>query len=177
MEENTVALNFGSDTDRKLKQLETKFEEFKKQVSLRLRLFDSPATTNPLGAEAGNQLQRSGGTIYLGGTQPNLQMLLLGPADTATGWIGVSPPELGYYYGAQFGLVYVGTIGSGALLSDATLTLSNTQVLGVRKTGWGTPTGTYTRTTFNSGTVTLSQLAERVAALIDDLSQHGMIGA
>jgi len=35
--------------------------------------------------------------------------------------------------------------------------------------GWGTPTGTLTRTTFDTATVTLSQLAERVAALISDL--------
>jgi hypothetical protein len=35
--------------------------------------------------------------------------------------------------------------------------------------GWGTPTGTLTRTTFDTTTVTLSQLAERVAALISDL--------
>jgi len=37
------------------------------------------------------------------------------------------------------------------------------------QSGWGTPTGSLTRTTFNSGTVTLPQLAERVAALITDL--------
>lgn len=37
--------------------------------------------------------------------------------------------------------------------------------------GWGTPSGTLTRTTFDSGTVTLPQLAERVAALITDLLQ------
>ena len=35
--------------------------------------------------------------------------------------------------------------------------------------GWGTPTGTLTRTTFDTATVTLAQLAERVAALISDL--------
>jgi hypothetical protein len=35
--------------------------------------------------------------------------------------------------------------------------------------GWGTPTGTLTRTTFDTTTVTLSQLAERLAALISDL--------
>ena len=34
--------------------------------------------------------------------------------------------------------------------------------------GWGTPTGTLTRTTFDTTTVTLSELAERVAALISD---------
>jgi hypothetical protein len=38
-----------------------------------------------------------------------------------------------------------------------------------KKTGWGTATGTATRTTFDTTTVTLPQLAERVAALIDDL--------
>lgn len=44
--------------------------------------------------------------------------------------------------------------------------------------GWGTPTGTLTRTTFDSGTVTLPQLAERVAALISDLKTgHGLLKA
>lgn len=38
-----------------------------------------------------------------------------------------------------------------------------------RRTGWGTATGTATRTTFDTATVTLSQLAERVKAMIDDL--------
>lgn len=36
-------------------------------------------------------------------------------------------------------------------------------------TAWGTPTGTLTRTTFDTATVTLPQLAQRVAALIQDL--------
>ena len=35
---------------------------------------------------------------------------------------------------------------------------------------WATPTGTATRTTFATGTVTLPQLAERVKALIDDIT-------
>lgn len=34
--------------------------------------------------------------------------------------------------------------------------------------GWGTPTGTLTRTTFDTTTVTVEQLAERVAAMISD---------
>jgi hypothetical protein len=38
-----------------------------------------------------------------------------------------------------------------------------------RVAGWGVPTGTLTRTTFATSTVTLAQLAERVAALISDL--------
>lgn len=35
--------------------------------------------------------------------------------------------------------------------------------------GWGTPSGTLTRTTFDTSTVTLPELAERVAALLSDL--------
>lgn len=51
------------------------------------------------------------------------------------------------------------------------------QILTSRRTGWAAPTGTATRTTFNTATVTLAQLAERVKALIDDLTTHGLIGA
>lgn len=48
-----------------------------------------------------------------------------------------------------------------------------------RKTGWALATGTPTRTTFVTSTVTLPQLAERVMALIADLhatAGHGLIG-
>lgn len=38
-----------------------------------------------------------------------------------------------------------------------------------QKTGWGVATGTATRTTFDTTTVTTAQLAERVKALIDDI--------
>lgn len=38
--------------------------------------------------------------------------------------------------------------------------------------GWGLPTGTFTRTTFDTATVTTAQLAERVAALIQDLRDN-----
>lgn len=44
-------------------------------------------------------------------------------------------------------------------------------------TGWGDPTGTATRTTFATGSVTLSQLAERVRGIIDDLKTCGLLGA
>lgn len=53
------------------------------------------------------------------------------------------------------------------------------QVVGSRKTGWAVATGTATRTTFDTASVTLPQLAERVKALIDDLhatAGHGLIG-
>lgn len=57
--------------------------------------------------------------------------------------------------------------------------VNNTRVVNARKTGWATATGTATRTTFDTTTVTTQQLAERVKALIDDLhatAGHGLIG-
>jgi hypothetical protein len=50
------------------------------------------------------------------------------------------------------------------------------QVLGARQTGWVAATGTPTRTSFATGSVSLSDLAERVKALIDDMITHGLIG-
>jgi hypothetical protein len=44
------------------------------------------------------------------------------------------------------------------------------------RTGWGVPTGTFTRTTYVTSTVTLPQLAERVAALIQDFHQTAGFG-
>lgn len=51
------------------------------------------------------------------------------------------------------------------------------QVLSGRQTGWTAATGSATRTTFATGSVTLPQLAERVKALLDDLLTNGIIGA
>lgn len=53
-------------------------------------------------------------------------------------------------------------------------------VVGARKAGWAVATNTKLRTTFDTTTVTLPQLAARVGALIDDLfssAGHGLIGA
>lgn len=55
--------------------------------------------------------------------------------------------------------------------------VAGTVVVGARVTGWGTPTGTLSRATFDQSTVTLPLLAQRVAALITDLKAvHGLIG-
>lgn len=83
------------------------------------------------------------------------------------------------------GTVIIGATTSSAGLLDVNGDISTreqylvdgTQVVTNRQTGWGAPTGTATRTTFATGTVALSQLAERVHALIDDLTTHGLIGA
>ena len=51
-------------------------------------------------------------------------------------------------------------------------------VLGTRKTGYSSMTGTVNRgASYATSTVTLQQLAERVAAIQADLTAHGIIGA
>jgi hypothetical protein len=62
--------------------------------------------------------------------------------------------------------------------SDGLCTSTGVQLVGTtRKTGWTAATGTATRSTFATGSVTTAQLAEHVKALIDDLIAHGLIGA
>ncbi len=70
-------------------------------------------------------------------------------------------------------------ISSGDLLLDTgkSVVVNGLPVLSDRKTGWTAPTGTATRGTFDTGSVTLSALAEHVKALIDDTTSHGIIGA
>jgi len=55
--------------------------------------------------------------------------------------------------------------------------VNNARVVTDRQVGWGAMTGTATRTSFATSTVTLEELAERVKALLDDLAVHGLIGA
>lgn len=65
-------------------------------------------------------------------------------------------------------------------LNNLNLQITGTKVVGARKTGWGTPTGTSSRAAFDTATVTLPQLAQVVKALLEDLgstSGHGLIGA
>lgn len=67
--------------------------------------------------------------------------------------------------------------GNFGLAVGKTYRINAIQVVGARIGGWQAATGTATRTTFVTSTVTLPQLAERVKALIDDLTTHGLIGA
>jgi hypothetical protein len=65
---------------------------------------------------------------------------------------------------------------AGALDLTGSLRINAAQVVTSRRTGWAAPSGTATRTSFATETVTTAQLAERVKALIDDLTTHGLIG-
>lgn len=70
-------------------------------------------------------------------------------------------------------------VGAGSVNAQGNYYVAATKVVGARATGWAAATGTATRTTFATGSVTLPQLAERVKALIDDLHStagHGLLG-
>lgn len=56
------------------------------------------------------------------------------------------------------------------------LLVAASQVVGARQTGWTAPTGTSSKATFDTATVTTAQLAQRLKALIEDLTTHGLIG-
>jgi hypothetical protein len=59
-----------------------------------------------------------------------------------------------------------------------TMNFNGTQVVGVRQTGWTAMTGTADKaSTFDTSTVTLQQLAQRVKAIEDALITHGLIGS
>lgn len=68
-------------------------------------------------------------------------------------------------------------LATNGLFNAAQYFIGANNVVGPRRTGWGAPSGTATRTTFDTASVTTAQLAERVKALIDDLTTHGLIGS
>ena len=79
--------------------------------------------------------------------------------------------------GTNLGSALTITRSTGTVNLSAALQISGTQVLTSRRTGWTAATGTATRSTFATSTVTTAQLAERVKALLDDLITHGIIGS
>ena len=101
-----------------------------------------------------------------------------------------SPFRLFFDYSAKTDRTYLrGNVGindtapdyrldvNGDINTTGVYRVDDTQVVTNRQTGWAAATGTATRTTFATGTVTLEQLAQRVKALVDDLLTHGLIGA
>jgi hypothetical protein len=67
--------------------------------------------------------------------------------------------------------------GTVNLASGNAYKINNVQLVNARKTGWAAASGTASRATFATSTVTTEQLAQRVKALIDDLISHGLIGS
>lgn len=83
--------------------------------------------------------------------------------------------------GLQIGAPTTGDMGAGTLNVDNAIYKDGLQVVGARKTGWTIPTGTASRATFDTATVTTAQLAQRFFALMQDLGitagGHGLTDA
>ena len=83
--------------------------------------------------------------------------------------------------GSQVGINISGgdrvTINSSAANFIVPIQFGGNQVVAGRRTGWSAASGTAARGGFATSTVTIAELAERVKALIDDLTAHGLIGA
>lgn len=61
-------------------------------------------------------------------------------------------------------------------VSVLTVNIGGNQVVGARQTGWSAPTGTISRASLNTGTATLTQVAQALGAVLTDLETHGLIG-
>ena len=113
------------------------------------------------------------------GTNINSQRLGLMWFDSgSTRQATVLQMDSGYFTIKSTGTLAGVQFQNASLFLDAgkSVTIGGNGVVGSRKTGWTAATGTPTRTTFATSTVTLPQLAEHVKALIDDLISHGLIG-
>lgn len=87
------------------------------------------------------------------------------------------------WYGNVAGTCWVECGGAAGGMNLQTLNgiikHNQTQLLKTRITGWTAPTGTASRAGFDTSTATLTQVAQTVKALIDDLhgtAGHGLIG-
>ncbi|MBK9944220.1 MAG: fibronectin type III domain-containing protein [Kouleothrix sp.] len=146
----------------------------------------SPAVVLQSDAGDGSATTVPGQLGIVGATNPNLLGLI--GFDTTTKQLYIQALESGVAWKNIILANNGGSVGIGSTSPSEKLAVSGnvnisgvyknagTQVVGTRKTGWGAPTGTATRTAFATGSVTTAQLAERVKALIDDLTSHGLIG-
>ena len=68
---------------------------------------------------------------------------------------------------------------NGSVSASTSYKVNNVQVLTARKTGWTVATGTALRSGFDTATATVTQVAQALKGLIDDLHStagHGLIG-
>lgn len=157
-----------------------------------------PATVQPVGGSATTYDAGAFGSYRFGGGT-NIQLdqggfrtigplLLNGTGATGAiqlqtnGSIRWAVQASGHLFAQADGVYDIGAAGANRVRtiyqngSTVVINAAGAKVLGVPQLGWTTdPTGTLTRTTFDSTTVTLANLAARVAALIVDLRTHGLI--
>lgn len=77
--------------------------------------------------------------------------------------------------GTIAGLSSLSVAGDGDVAGD--YKVDGVKVVSNRRTGWAAPTGPSSRATFDSSSISAPQIAQRLKALIDDLTAHGLIGS
>ncbi|MEA3045868.1 MAG: hypothetical protein QOJ53_200, partial [Sphingomonadales bacterium] len=77
--------------------------------------------------------------------------------------------------GTIAGLSSLSVAGDGDVSGD--YKVDGVKVVSNRRTGWTAPTGPSSRATFDSSSISAPQIAQRLKALIDDLTAHGLIGS
>lgn len=70
----------------------------------------------------------------------------------------------------------INNAGDLEILKDRSLLIDGQRVLTSPRPGWGVPTGTADRTTFDTSSITVGDLAKRVKALIEDLHANAGMG-
>lgn len=111
--------------------------------------------------------------LLINSTNNNTLKLLFQDSGVTVGGFGASTASMFSVFDPTLTFTRFSVANNGG---QPQLLLNDVPVVTTRRTGWGTPTGTATRTGFATASVTIEQLAERVKALIDDLRAHGLIG-
>lgn len=100
---------------------------------------------------------------------PSLQQSTLAwnPVTQLLAWV---PVDIGAITGT------ISPLGDLSLPAGKNVRVNGLPVVGARNTGWAADTGTALKTSFNTSTVTLEQLAGQVMALKQALVAHGLTG-
>lgn len=117
----------------------------------------------------------NGPRLYFDAESTDLSRFTVADFHAATNNSGANVLRINVYNGGTPSTYSFDRLGNFS--APASLQINGVQAITSRRTGWSAATGTATRSTFATTTVTVSQLAERVKALIDDLTTHGLIGA
>lgn len=123
---------------------------------------------------ASQTIAAAGCPLFVDSTNGNTIKVAFVEGGTLRGGFGASANYLFSAVDPASGVVRLSVANNGGV---PRLLMNEVAVVTTRRIGWGQPTGTATRSAFATGSVTLEQLAERVKALIDDLSAHGLIGS
>lgn len=145
------------------------------------RVSASPTTSDQIGRIDWVGRNSVGGSVRYGSIESVILDATSGSEDGQLSIVGriagVATTQIRVHDGVQIGAPTGGYTGVNTLNIDGPLFKDGTQVVSNRVTGWTAWTGTASRATRNADAPpTLTQVAQAVKALIDDLIAHGLIG-